>query len=76
MFARGQRTPMPSHITHATTRRERRLILGGWTPQAILFMKGDTEVIRLTRLEMGDTKFDFVGYFRFLEKNGYVEFAK
>jgi hypothetical protein len=34
------------------------------------------EVIRLTRLETGDTKFDFVGYFRFLEKHGYVEFAK
>lgn len=31
------------------------------------------EVIRLTRLEHGPTKFDFVGYFRFLEKHGYVE---
>ena len=32
------------------------------------------EVIRLTELEMGPQKFDFVGYFKFLEKNGYVEF--
>jgi hypothetical protein len=34
------------------------------------------EVIRLTRLENGPSKFDFIGYFRFLEKHGYVEFAK
>jgi hypothetical protein len=34
------------------------------------------EVARLTRLELGDVKFDFIGYFRFLEKNGYVEFVK
>ena len=34
------------------------------------------EVIRLTQLENGAAKFDFVGYFRFLEKHGYVEFAK
>ncbi len=33
------------------------------------------EVIRLTRLELGATEFDFVGYFRFLERHGYVEFA-
>ena len=31
------------------------------------------EVIRLTRLELGPVKFDFVGYFRFLERHGYVE---
>ena len=31
------------------------------------------EVIRLTRLELGPSKFDFVGYFRFLERHGYVE---
>lgn len=31
------------------------------------------EVIRLTRLELGPTEFDFVGYFRFLAKHGYVE---
>ncbi|MDQ6676573.1 MAG: M28 family peptidase, partial [Acidobacteriota bacterium] len=34
------------------------------------------EVIRLTELELGPSKFDFVGYFRFLERHGYVEFAK
>ena len=34
------------------------------------------EVIRLTRLESGPTQFDFVGYFRFLERKGYVEFVK
>ena len=32
------------------------------------------EVIRLTRLELGPGNFDFVGYFRFLERRGYVEF--
>lgn len=34
------------------------------------------EVIRLTELEMGPQTFDFVGYFKFLEKHGYVEFVK
>jgi hypothetical protein len=34
------------------------------------------EVIRLTELEMGPQAFDFVGYFTFLEKHGYVEFVK
>jgi len=34
------------------------------------------EVIRLTRLELGPPNFDFVGYFRFLRKNGYVEFIE
>ena len=33
------------------------------------------EVIHLTRMELGPTDFDFVGYFRFLEKHGYVEFV-
>jgi hypothetical protein len=32
------------------------------------------EVIHLTQMEMGPTQFDFVGYFRFLQKHGYVEF--
>ncbi|HZT29620.1 MAG TPA: M28 family peptidase [Bryobacteraceae bacterium] len=32
------------------------------------------EVIRLTRLELGPSKFDWVGYFRFLRKHGYVDF--
>jgi hypothetical protein len=34
------------------------------------------EVARLTRLELGPSDFDFVGYFRFLERRGYVEFVK
>lgn len=34
------------------------------------------EVIRLTRLELGPTDFDFAGYFGFLRKNGYVEFIE
>ncbi len=34
------------------------------------------EVIRLTELEMGPQTFDFVGYFEFLERHGYVEFVK
>ena len=33
------------------------------------------EVIRLTELEMGPQQFDFVGYFKFLEKHGYVQFV-
>ena len=31
------------------------------------------EVVRLTRLELGPDDFDFVGYFRFLGRRGYVE---
>ncbi len=31
------------------------------------------EVIRLTRLELGPDKFDYVSYFRFLARHGYVE---
>jgi hypothetical protein len=34
------------------------------------------EVARLTQLELGPTNFDFVSYFRFLRKHGYVEFAR
>lgn len=33
------------------------------------------EVIRLTQLELGPTDFDFVQYFRFLQKRGYVDFV-
>jgi hypothetical protein len=35
-----------------------------------------SDIIHLTGMEVGPSKFDFVGYFRFLEKHGYVEFAK
>lgn len=34
------------------------------------------EVVRLTQEEVGPTKFDFEGYFRFLAKRGYVEILK
>lgn len=34
------------------------------------------EVIRLTRDELGPDLFDFVGYFKFLERHGYVEFVR
>jgi hypothetical protein len=34
------------------------------------------EVIRLTELEMGPQQFDFVGYFKFLQKHGYVDFVQ
>ncbi len=34
------------------------------------------QVIHLTRLELGPTNFDFVGYFRFLRKKGYVDFQE
>jgi len=33
------------------------------------------DVIRLTRDELGAEDFDFVGYFKFLRKRGYVEFV-
>lgn len=34
------------------------------------------EVIRLTELELGPTRLDYVGYFRFLRDHGYVEFVQ
>jgi hypothetical protein len=34
------------------------------------------EVIRLTRMERGMSNFDWVGYFRFLAKHGYVELTE
>ena len=34
------------------------------------------KVIHLTQMELGPTEIDFVGYFRFLRKHGYVEFVK
>ena len=53
---------------------------GRGTPLAALYWcdgKRDLgEVIRLTELEMGPNDIDFVDYFRFLERKGYVEFAR
>lgn len=34
------------------------------------------QVIHLTKMEMGPTDFDFVGYFRFLRDHGFVDFVK
>lgn len=34
------------------------------------------QVIHLTKMEMGPTHFDFVGYFRFLQEHGYVDITK
>jgi hypothetical protein len=34
------------------------------------------EVARLTELELGSSSFDFVTYFRFLRKHGYVDFIR
>jgi hypothetical protein len=52
---------------------------GAWaaTPTIALYWcdghRNLAEVARLTRLELGPSEFDFVGYFRFLQKHGYVE---
>jgi len=34
------------------------------------------EIIKLTELETGHSNFDWVGYFKFLEKHGYVDFVQ
>jgi hypothetical protein len=34
------------------------------------------EVIKLTELEMGQSNFDWVGYFKFLQQHGYVDFVQ
>ena len=55
---------------------------GAWdiTPITALYWcdgkRNLAEVIHLTRMELGPTDFDFVGYFRFLRDHGYVEFVK
>ena len=52
---------------------------GAWTlPPSIALYWCDgkrplSEVIRLTEAEIGPTKFDFEGYFRFLARHGYVD---
>ena len=52
-----------------------------WGPpvSALYWCDGErslAEVIELTELELGPTDFDFVGYFEFLAKKGYVELVK
>jgi hypothetical protein len=34
------------------------------------------EVIKFTKLEMGDSNFDWLGYFKFLQKHSYVDFVQ
>jgi hypothetical protein len=52
---------------------------GAWTSTVIIALywcdgqRNLADVIRLTRLELGPVKFDFVGYFKFLARKGYVE---
>jgi hypothetical protein len=52
---------------------------GAWSGVAIAALywcdgnRDLAEVIRLTRHELGPTKFDFTGYFQFLAERGYVE---
>ncbi len=53
---------------------------GFWNPQvsALYWCDGKrnlAEVIRLTELEVGPQDFDWVGYFKFLQKRGYVDFV-
>jgi hypothetical protein len=53
---------------------------GAWATAPIIALywcdghRNLAEVMRLTRLELGSVKLDFVGYFRFLRKRGYVSF--
>jgi hypothetical protein len=52
---------------------------GAWSSTLIIALywcdgqRNLADVIRLTRLELGPVKFDFVGYFKFLARKGYVE---
>jgi hypothetical protein len=52
---------------------------GAWHTPAIIalyYCDGERsldEVIRLTEAELGPQKFDFVGYFKFLQRRGYVD---
>jgi len=34
------------------------------------------EVVKLTELEMGQSNFDWMGYFKFLQRHGYVDFVQ
>jgi DNA-binding winged helix-turn-helix (wHTH) protein len=52
---------------------------GAWAAEPIAALywcdgrRTPAEVIRLTQLELGPSRLDFVGYFRFLAERGYVE---
>ena len=55
---------------------------GAWDPVVTIALywcdgkRNLAQVIHLSEMELGPTHFDFVGYFRFLERHGYVEFEK
>jgi hypothetical protein len=55
---------------------------GAWSPVAIASLywcdghRDLAEVIRLTRHELGQVRFDFVGYYKFLAERGYVDLAR
>ncbi len=54
---------------------------GWWGPHVSALYWSDgkrnlAEVIRLTELELGPSTLDFVAYFRFLKKHGYVDFVE
>ena len=55
---------------------------GAWDKRVIVALywcdgkRNLAQVIHLTEMETGRSHFDYVGYFRFLERHGYVEFAR
>ncbi len=55
---------------------------GAWDKRATMALywcdgkRTVAEAAHLTEMEMGRTDFDFAGYFRFLQKHGYVDFAQ
>ena len=51
----------------------------GPTTSALYWCDGKrnlAEVIKLTELEMGPQNFDWLGYFKFLQRHGYVDFVR
>ena len=76
----GTDPPEPSRHPAAAGRSRRLGLNANIEPLAALYWcdgKRDlAEVIRLTELEMGPNDIDFVDYFRFLERKGYVEFVR
>jgi hypothetical protein len=54
---------------------------GAWASRVIIALywcdgkRNLAQVIHLTEMELGASKFDYAGYFRFLERHGYVEFV-
>jgi hypothetical protein len=64
----------------APSQREGYPVAAFWGPTtaALYWCDGKrnlAEVIKLTELEMGQSNFDWVGYFKFLQQHGYVEFV-